>query len=229
MTKAIYRITNTINGKVYIGQTIHPDKRWWEHCQRAKTHYDNYPIHNAINKYGKDKFLFEILEWTMDYDNREKELIQYYNSLVPNGYNVAEGGPSIVMIGEDNPRNTISYSIIPMIISDLKENKMSDRAIAKKYNTTDKIISDINHGRAHKVDGIQYPIRIKKGRQKLSEEDADKIKDLLLNSDLTLREIAMKFNTTKNNISQINQGRNFKRDKNTYPLRKERVRINQFV
>ena len=61
MEKAIYKITNLQNNKVYIGQTIHPDKRWWEHCQRARTHTDQYPIHLAIFKYGPDNFKMEIL------------------------------------------------------------------------------------------------------------------------------------------------------------------------
>lgn len=229
MQKAIYKITNLINGKCYIGQSVQPDKRYWQHCNSAKNHKDNYPIHNAINKYGEDNFSFEILEWTEDYDNRERELIQYYNSLSPNGYNVAEGGASLIMIGEKNAKNTVPTSIVPLIINDLKQNHMSDREIAKKYNLTDKIIADINHGYTHKVDGQQYPIRIKKGLQKLTEKQADGIKEDLLNSTLTFGEIAEKFNTTKNNISQINQGRNFRRDKNTYPIRKDRVRINQFI
>ena len=36
MEKAIYKITNLINGKVYIGQSIHPERRWIEHKQRAR-------------------------------------------------------------------------------------------------------------------------------------------------------------------------------------------------
>ena len=54
---------------------MHPEKRWWEHRQRAKTHYDNYPIHLAIDKYGEENFEFKVLEWSEDYDNRERELI----------------------------------------------------------------------------------------------------------------------------------------------------------
>lgn len=228
MKKAIYKITNLINGKCYIGQSVHPDKRFWQHCNNAKNQKDNYPIHKAIHKYGESNFSFEILEWTEDYDNRERELIQYYNSLSPNGYNVAEGGPNPVMIGENNFKNKVPTNIIPSIINDLKQNIMSDREIAKKYNLTDKIIADINHGYAHRMDEQIYPIRIKKGLQKLTEEEANGIKNDLLNSTLTFTEIAEKFKTTKNNVSQINQGRNFRRDKDIYPIRTTPVKINQF-
>ena len=228
MVKAIYKITNLINSKSYIGQSVLPQKRWQQHCSDANAHCDDYPIHNAIRKYGKNNFSFEIIEWTKDYNEREKELIKHYNTIAPNGYNVVEGGANAVLVGEINGRNTISSSAVSLIILDLRKNRLSDRQIATKYGTTDKIISDINHGRTHRIDGIEYPIRIKKGKQKLSEEDADAIKKLLKCSALSLTEIASKFNTTKTNVSQINCGRNFKRSKDEYPIRKERVRNNQF-
>ena len=71
MKKAIYKLTNKINNKIYIGQSIHPEKRLREHENRAKNKLDNYPIHNAIAKYGIDNFDFEIIEWTEDYDDKE--------------------------------------------------------------------------------------------------------------------------------------------------------------
>lgn len=228
MEKAIYKFTNLINEKCYIGQSIHPEKRYWQHCNAAKNQNDSYPIHNAIRKYGVENFSFEILEWTENYDNRERELIQYYNSLIPNGYNIIEGGSNPVMLGEDNFKNKVPTNIVSLIINDLKQNIMSDREIAREYGLTDKIIADINHGYTHKIDGQTYPIRIKRGRQKLTEEEADNIKNDLLNSQLTFEEIAIKFNTTKNNISQINQGRSFKRDKDIYPIRKSPIKVNQF-
>lgn len=228
MVKAIYKITNLINNKTYIGQTVEPEKRWWQHCNNAKNRRDEYPIHNAIRKYGKDNFLFEVIEWTEDYNEREIELIKQYNSISPNGYNVAEGGANAVLIGEDNGRNTIPSSAIPLIIADLQKSNLSDRKIALKYNTTDKIVSDINHGRTHRLKGTEYPVRVKKGRQQLSEYEANAIKELLKESTLSLEEIASRYHTSKTNISQINCGRNFKRDKDNYPIRKERVRVNQF-
>ena len=226
MLKAIYKITNLINGKIYIGQSVHPNKRWQEHKQHAKTNIDNYPIHAAINKYGEDNFSFEILKWTEDYDNEERICIQKYNALVPNGYNIIEGGHSPIMFGEAHPRNTISHECVLSIIQELKRNKLSDKQIAIKYHTTDKIIADINHGYSHKQENETYPIRIKKGRQQLSEQQILAIKELLINSQYSFTEIADMYNTTKNNISQINNGRSFNRFNWSYPLRKERIRPN---
>lgn len=108
---------------------------------------------------------------------------------------------------------------MPFIIQDLKENKLSDREIAKKYNLTDKIIADINHGYTHKIENEKYPIRIKKGKQKLTEEQAEEIKTLLKTTTLSYQKIADMYNVTKGNIYQINRGTNFKRKKDTYPIR----------
>lgn len=220
MQKAIYKIVNLLNGKIYIGQTIHPDKRWWEHCAHARRKDDNYPIHLAINKYGVENFKMEILEWTEDYDNKEIYYIKFYNSLSPNGYNIAKGGNSISLSGEKHPRNTISDKNVKSIITELQNNLLSDREIAKKYNTTDKIVADINHGYTHKQENIQYPIRIKKGRQRLTEQQMLEIKDLLRNTNFSYQKIADMFNVTRSNIAQINYGRSFKRPGEEYPIRR---------
>ena len=220
MEKAIYKITNNLNGKIYIGQSVHPNKRWWEHCQRAKENIDSYPIHLAIKKYGEENFSFEILEWTEDYDNREKELIIFYNSLSPNGYNLASGGATPIMYGENHPRNTLFNEQVYNIINELKQNSLTDREIAFKYNTTDKIVSDINHGRTHKMENIQYPIRKRNGIQKLKEDEVKEIKKLLAETSISYLEIGKIFNVTKGTIYHINSGRTFV-DKNIkYPIRK---------
>ena len=221
MEKALYKITNLINGKVYIGQSIHPDKRWWEHRNKAKKNFDEYPIHLAISKYGEENFSFEILEWSEDYDNREKELIQEYNSISPNGYNVAIGGSSILLKGENHPRNTVTDEVLYQVIEDLQNSKLTDRAIAKKSNLTDKIIADINHGYSHKLNDISYPIREKRGRQKLTKEQVNEIKILLKTTSLSYAQIAKQFGVTKSNVSHINTGRTFKNPKEEYPIRRE--------
>ena len=220
MEKAIYKITNNINKKIYIGQSLHPQKRWWEHCQRAKENIDSYPIHLAIKKYGKENFSFEVLEWTEDYDNRERELILFYNSLSPNGYNIIPGGHSPIMYGEDHPRNTLPNKQIYNIINELKENSLTDREIALKYNTTDKIISDINHGRTHRIEGTEYPIRKRSGVQKLKEEEVKEIKRLLAETSISYSKIGKIFNVTKGTIYHINSGRTFVDKNMEYPIRR---------
>ena len=72
INKAIYKITNMINNKIYIGQSVDPNHRFISHCSRANNDSDNSPIHTAIKKYGKENFVLDIIEWTEDYNNRER-------------------------------------------------------------------------------------------------------------------------------------------------------------
>lgn len=88
----LYRITNNINHKKYIGITNDYKKRWSNHrCGNSK----NMVIAKAIKKYGKENFTFEVVEkgLTLDEANlKEIEYIKQENTLVPNGYNISIGG-----------------------------------------------------------------------------------------------------------------------------------------
>lgn len=89
----IYKITNNITGKCYIGQTIKDIKRRWYLHARGDS-YCRYLKH-AINKYGKDNFTVEEIASATSKSNLdwlEVFFIKEYSSLVPNGYNLREGG-----------------------------------------------------------------------------------------------------------------------------------------
>lgn len=94
---AIYKITNKLDGKSYIGQTIR-ENPW----MRIKFHFSSYKsnhgyIHHAISKYGKENFSVYILDDTIDtaiLNDLEKYYIDFYNCIAPNGYNFTAGGDS---------------------------------------------------------------------------------------------------------------------------------------
>lgn len=89
----IYKITNTINGKVYIGQTIQPlDKRWKQHKRNIKGN-EICTIHRAIAKYGEENFTIQCLCECdkKDLNTLEKYYIAKYNSY-KKGYNETIGG-----------------------------------------------------------------------------------------------------------------------------------------
>lgn len=90
----IYKITNNINGKMYIGKTekINPKGRWKEHLRDARNPNRNHrALYRAINKYGSDNFSFEIIEETLSPEEREIYYIAHYNTY-HNGYNETLGG-----------------------------------------------------------------------------------------------------------------------------------------
>lgn len=91
----IYKITNLVNGKVYVGQTILPvDTRWRAHCAKSSCK-SGIQISYAIQKYGKDQFDFSVIEVCSSVDElnaREVFWIKELNSISPTGYNLCEGG-----------------------------------------------------------------------------------------------------------------------------------------
>ena len=94
MGYCIYKITNSINSKVYIGQTNNFNKRWKSHQSRAKNK-PRQAIETAMKKYGIDNFqcvLIDTCETQEEVNSLEKEYVAEYNSIAPNGYNIEAGG-----------------------------------------------------------------------------------------------------------------------------------------
>lgn len=90
----IYKITNKVNGKIYIGQTITPVKnRMYKHYSQARTGKNITGIDAAIRKYGEENFEVEQLVECPNEDLNEQEqfYISKYKSF-ENGYNLTIGG-----------------------------------------------------------------------------------------------------------------------------------------
>jgi group I intron endonuclease len=94
----VYRITNSINGKIYIGITTNTlaVRRRGHKASSKSSRYKNVHLYNAIRKYGFDNFIFEELAYCFDLEslnNTEIMLIKFFNSTNPEvGYNLASGG-----------------------------------------------------------------------------------------------------------------------------------------
>jgi predicted GIY-YIG superfamily endonuclease len=93
----IYKITNTVNGKVYIGQSWNIQQRIYDHRSKPRVHNEH--LEYAIKKYGLHSFTFEILKSMLDtitqeeLDIEEIEAIKQYKSLDrAYGYNIRAGG-----------------------------------------------------------------------------------------------------------------------------------------
>ena len=94
----IYIIKNNCNNKVYVGQTsTSMEHRWKDHIKSAKGNFEpSMILYKAMRKYGIENFYVELVEdsitGTDALNDREKYWIEQYDSLLPNGYNVREGG-----------------------------------------------------------------------------------------------------------------------------------------
>lgn len=95
----VYKITNKINNKCYIGITNNIAKRFSYH-KRPRLTEDckeyNKPLYAAFRKYGIDNFEFSVIDYNLSVEeanNREIALIKEYKSLThEHGYNIREGG-----------------------------------------------------------------------------------------------------------------------------------------
>lgn len=135
MNGFIYIIRNTVNSKVYIGQTrTSVEQRWREHLRHAQ--YGDQVINRAMKKYGVNKFYIETLEICdiKVLDEREIYYIDLFDSTDKSkGYNVSIGG------------NTPRFKRRTLSISDLVDlyvnKKFTLEEIAKKYRVSRYIIN----------------------------------------------------------------------------------------
>ena len=134
----IYKITNTLKDKVYIGQTIKTvQKRFTQHKNNSnKEYFSQIVLYKAFNKYGIENFVCEEIEEVPNdkLDEREKYWIEYYDSYF-NGYNSTLGGRTTQLYNWDTDDIIEKYMILK-----------SARAVAKEigcdHSTIDRILNE---------------------------------------------------------------------------------------
>jgi group I intron endonuclease len=110
----VYMITNKINSKRYVGQTVQPiEARHWQHINDALVKKFPYPLHCAIRKYGKENFSMKVLvrcDSIEELNNREAFLIKLFGTHISkgNGYNVRWGGSNSLLSTETKEKMAIS-------------------------------------------------------------------------------------------------------------------------
>ena len=192
MLGIIYKITNKINNKVYIGQTTQTlNLRWQGHCQNINNGSYQMVIKRAIHKYGKENFIIEEIEECNQelLNEREKYWIQFYNSY-ENGYNSTLGGQD--------------YTKMPKLIKktdeiiELYNEGFSLRDIAIEYNVDHATI---------KLLLVRNNIIIRDTRTyKLSKLDRQLIIEDI-NNGISKKEILNKYHISKSYLSQLINGK----------------------
>lgn len=152
----IYKLTNKINNKCYIGQsTNNPESGRWNKYKRLQCKGQP-KLYNALKKYGPDNFIFEIIAIGLnkeDLDLLEDLYENYYNSIF-NGYNIRCGGSrgkhsqetkiklSISHVGHKHSKETkikMSNSQLGHIVSEKTKRKLSIKNTGYKHSEEAKI------------------------------------------------------------------------------------------
>lgn len=171
----IYKITNLINNKIYIGQA--KDLRI-----RIRTHekYDTpekfngsisfenekqMPIHQAIMKYHLENFKIEIIEKCSisELNSKEQYWIAYYDCIAPKGYNLTKGGQiGCPLKGEKSHLNKYPEKEINKIKKLLKQGLSCYEVIELFPKINKSIIYSINSGSSWYDENEKYPLNNKK-------------------------------------------------------------------
>lgn len=229
----VYKFTNKITGKTYIGQTNNIEKRKRGHKSESfnpKANGYNLPFHAAIRKYGWENFEFEILEEIPDefgreyLNEREIFFILYYKSLVDeNGYNLTKGGEGCnkgPLTFEEQVQLSKIFNIeqIKDIQSMLLDGYEYFEIMSKYPQLTDSFLSNINLGWNFKRDDLSYPLATL--HTKFSRETKQKIiKDI--QEGRQYKDISAEYGISVSYISMINKGEKWFNEALTYPLCKK--------
>lgn len=226
----IYKYTNKINGKSYIGQTNNIQKRKNGHRSTAynpKSYNYSDAFHIAFRKYGEDNFNFEIIEeideqFGREYLNeRECFFIEFFHSHVSqNGYNTTWGGEGC----NRTPKNFQECCACSKLLTEEQIRDIQQMLIdgyqyfelKQKYPVlTDSFCSNINNGWNFKRDDLTYPLKIL--HTKFSKQTMTAIKQDIKN-DISYKIISEKYGISPGYISEINTGHRWFDENEFYPL-----------
>ena len=215
----IYKYTNLINNKKYIGQTNNFERRVREHKSCSfnpkSVNYED-KIHQAIRKYGYNNFkieIIEVIENVEDYDlvnEREQYWIKEEQSLLTQwGYNVLDGGKNCW-------RSFLSPDDIAQIKKMIKnETPYSDIQVA--YPVSKTFISDINNGKYFFDNKETYPLC----RYRISNDIYDALIEDLIKPELTFKELSIRYGLCESTVKKFNYGTlQSGYYKGEYPIRK---------
>lgn len=225
----VYKITNKINGKIYIGKTESPlNERWSDHLSTAKTKNIGYSyIHKAINKYGKENFSIEIMEEVFSTELcKEKEV--YWIALLktnackyPNGigYNLTDGGEGVSGFKRTSENiakiSGENHYMFGKEVPEETKKKLSEALSGEKNpffgkRHSDEILKTIKEKQKQWWCIEENKLKMKEALQgskhyksKFTDNDIIEIRRMWNNKEYSQTEIAKLFNVKSNTINQI--------------------------
>ena len=216
--KDIYVIKNNRNNKAYVGQSDNPMRRWMTYMWNSSGMSEGLQlIERAIKKHGICNFTFQIVEKGVEnFNERESYWISFFNSKTPYGYNVGDGGAGHG-VSTKNPLAKINEDQLNAIYHDLLYSDIPMNQLSKKigYDSA-SVISEINHGKRHRREGYEYPLRECSISEPKFKRLVYSIKHEL---EKTFDEIADEYNIKRGSMHHINKGLIHRRDWVSYPIR----------
>lgn len=222
----IYKVTNLINGKIYIGKTTQKiNIRRNQHKYSALKTNSKSVFHKAIRKYGWDKFEWSVIDKAdseEELNNKESYWIRYYDTYLK-GYNLTYGGDGSVgykpskeyfeKIHKKPTNAKLSREQVIEIKKLLVAGNHTQYEIADKFGVTRDTVKCIKTGKSWshvKVDGFTPSKYSMNGMDnpvsKLNYDDVIKIK-LMLKDGVKQQDIADLFNVNRSTIYKIKTGK----------------------
>lgn len=191
----IYKITNLLNGKTYVGQTKRTlEERMSEHKRKGIL-----PVDYAIKKYGIENFSTEVIDCAKtqeELDEKEIKWVAFYNCVKPNGYNLTKGS-----------RRTIGYEH-----TELSKEKMS-KAKAEAYLGCGNPF----YGKHHSEEQKKKWCEMRKGMKHLTEEQVKNLRKSHFTKSVrcvetgevfdNIKEAAMKYKIVATHITRVCKGK----------------------
>ena len=215
----IYKVTNKVNQKVYVGKSKDPSKRLRGHWI---SRFDGSHFHNALIKYGLKNFELSELEEhdTEELANEaEKRLIAENKSQdVAFGYNMTAGGDGVCNPCEEIRRRMrdahlgkkMSQITLQRMSAAQKGRVMSEEhrknlSKARKASAERKGFTPMSDAAKEKLSALNTGSKNKAA--KLNEDNVKEIKKLIVEGVLTLHVIGLKFGVSRHTIGAIKSGR----------------------
>lgn len=223
----IYKI-DFPNGKCYIGKAVDIKRRISEHnidtrqllyLPITKYFQNNIPYFYILEETSREKLSEREIYWIAFYESNNKE----------KGYNLTPGGDGAAL-GINNVASKFSQEDLDTIVKLLLETDIPMYKIAEEYNCNRITIERLNSGETYFNNNLKYPIRQEKyipksgcenGNSSLNQEQLNNLIEDLINTVISMKELATKYGIASNTLSQINNGKSYKNKNLNYPLRKK--------
>ena len=185
----VYKITNTLNNKAYVGQSQYSlNERWSKHKSDAKRSDKNTHFYKAIRKYGTDCWKLEVLEEVENVkllNEAEMKWIEYYDTFNRDkGYNSTKGGENGFIFSEEikekrkNNHCSKKEDFIPPMLGKhhTEESKEKMRQARLGKNHTEETKEKLRQVRVGKKFSKEHKEKIRQAKLNMSEKTKEKMR-----------------------------------------------------